>query len=242
MGEHGQMRQLLPGPATDIDERGLLALYADAPLSHVRGGFVVSVDGAAVLDGGSRALSGPADRLVLRVLRAVCDVILVGAGTTKAENYGRIGLTQEGASWRADHAQPALPRVAVVSRSLDIDERVLSGPRPIVVTCAAADTSRLDGRVDLLVAGDHEVDLAQALDALAGLGLPRALCEGGPSLLGSVAAAGRLDELCLTTSPVLAGPAQGMLPSCLGQPLGLRLRHLLEEDGALFSRYTTVPI
>ena len=135
-----------------------------------------------------------------------------------------------------------LPRVAVVSRSLDLDERLLAGPRPIVITCASADPTPVQERADVIVAGDDEVDLALALDALAAAGLTRVLCEGGPTVLAAVVAAGRLDELCLTTSPLLVGPTAGLLPQLLGGPLRLALQHLLEEDGALIGRYTTVPV
>lgn len=230
------MRQLLPPRDGEPD---LIALYAQPP-SYVRGGFVLSADGVAVVDGGSRALSSPADRAVFRTLRSVCDVILVGAATAKAEDYGTIRLTADGAAWRQAQDLPDIPRVAVVSRSLDLDERLLAGPRPIVITCAAADPSPMDA--DVVVAGQEEIDIAAALDALAQQGLRRVLCEGGPTLLRSVIAAGRLTELCLTTSPLLAGAGPGLLPAALGEPLNLELVHLLEEDGVVISRYTTVPI
>lgn len=229
------MRQLLPPYDGEPD---LLALY-DGAAAWVRGGFVLSTDGAAVVDGSSRALTGPADRRVFRTLRAVCDVILVGAATTQAEDYGTVRLTAEGAAWRAERGLPELPRVAVVGRSLD--PRVLAGPRPIVVTRATADTAAIASRVDLVVAGDEDIDLGAALDQLAEQGLTRVLCEGGPTLLASLLQAGRLDELCLTSSPQLIGAAPGLLPEQLAAPVPLRLLHLLEEDGVLLSRWSTDP-
>ncbi len=232
------MRQLAPAHDGAPD---LFALYGQ-PAAYVRGGFVLSTDGAAVVNGSSRPLSNAADRVVFRTLRAVCDVILVGAGTTHAEDYGTVRLTEPGSAWRAAQSLPPLPRVAVVSRALDIDERVLDGPRPIVITCAAADTAGLDERADVIIAGEDAVDIAAALDALAAAGLTRVLCEGGPTLLASLVAAGRLDELCLTTSPLLVGAAPGLLPATLPTPVRLELRHLLEEDGALLGRYAVVPI
>jgi len=228
------VRQLIP-PADG--EPDLLALYGGAP-SYVRAGFVLSADGGTVVDGSSRRLSNAADRVVFRTLRAVCDVILVGAGTTHAEDYGTVRLTEPGAAWRAAQALPPLPRVAVVSQSLDLDARVLAGPRPIVITCATTDTTGLDGRADVIVAGEDAVDIAAALDALRAAGWARVLCEGGPTLLGSIVAAGRLDEVCLTSSPLLVGPTARLLPQALDTPLRLELQHLLEEDGVLLSRYT----
>jgi riboflavin biosynthesis pyrimidine reductase len=91
-----------------------------------------------------------------------------------------------------------------------------------------------EGEVIVLAGTPGEV-----LEDLAGRGLTRVVCEGGPSWLGQVAAAGRLDELCLTVSPQLAGPGragllQGPAWSC-SRPL--RLTSLLEDGGWLFARY-----
>jgi riboflavin biosynthesis pyrimidine reductase len=63
------------------------------------------------------------------------------------------------------------------------------------------------------------------------------LCEGGPTLLASIAAAGRLDELCLTIAPCLVGGESRRI--LCGTPVDdkLRLEHLLEEDGTLFARH-----
>ena len=227
------MRQLLP---PDTGPPDLPALYGrDDP--HVRGGFVLSVDGAAVVDGGSRALSSAADRAVFRTLRAVCDVVLVGAATTRGEDYARLRLTAEGAAWRTERDLPPLPRVAVVSRSLDLDAALLASG-PIVVTCAAADTASLPPDVEVIGAGDDEVDVAAALDLLAQRGLLRVLCEGGPTLLADLVCAGRLDELCVTLSPLLVGAAPGLLARTLGAPVDLRLVSLLEDDSVLLARYT----
>jgi riboflavin biosynthesis pyrimidine reductase len=82
------------------------------------------------------------------------------------------------------------------------------------------------------------VDLAAGLAALRDRGLGRVLCEGGPHLLGQVATDGLLDELCLTVSPVLAGP--GPTRVIAGAPFPARpmtLAHVLEDDGFLFCRY-----
>jgi riboflavin biosynthesis pyrimidine reductase len=63
-------------------------------------------------------------------------------------------------------------------------------------------------------------------------------CEGGPSLAGSLLSADVVDELCLTLSPLLAGGSAGrIVKSAATQAKRLELRHVLEEDGALFLRY-----
>jgi riboflavin biosynthesis pyrimidine reductase len=115
---------------------------------------------------------------------------------------------------------------------------------PIVLTCAASPPSRresLTGVADVVVAGDEDVDMRAALDALADRGLRHVECEGGPHLLGWLVAAGLLDELCLTLAPVIAGGTAGRIVAGLQTQVAdpMRLLHVLEDDGHLFLRYST---
>jgi riboflavin-specific deaminase-like protein len=227
------MRCLYPDPADDVE---LAAAYAVPDGRHVRVNFASSVDGAVAVGGASRGLSSDADREVFHVLRSLTDVVLVGAGTARAENYG-------GARPRPDREPPP---IAVVTRSLDLDPaaRLFTDTqvRPIVVTCATAPDDRraaIETVADVVVAGDSTVDLSRALDVLAERGLTRVLCEGGPRLFGDVAAAGLLDELCLTLAPLVAGGDAGRITK--GMPgtaaTHLRVAHVLEAEGSLFLRY-----
>jgi riboflavin biosynthesis pyrimidine reductase len=136
----------------------------------------------------------------------------------------------------------------VVSRSLDFDRsaRLFTDTRvpPIILTCENAPGDRrraLEGIADVVVAGEDDVDLAVALDLLADRGLRHVECEGGPHLLGWLLAAGRLDELCLTLAPVIAGGAAGRIVAGLQTQVAdrLRLLHVLEDNGYLFLRYST---
>lgn len=229
------MRRLQPDPGDEVDLRSAYAVTAQR---HLRANFVSSLDGAATLQGKSAGLSSDADRALFHLLRSMADVVLVGAGTARAENYGGAKV--------ADRDQP--PPIAVVSKSLDFElaARLFTDTAvpPIVITCAASPgalRSQLSAVAEVIVAGDADVDLRVALDALAERGLGRVLCEGGPHLLGAVAAAGLLDELCLTLSPMVAGGnagriVAGYLPDVV-EPM--HLRHVLEEDGHLFLRYST---
>lgn len=90
---------------------------------------------------------------------------------------------------------------------------------------------------DVIVAGDDGVDLGAAVDALVERGLTRLLCEGGPTLLAGVAAAGRLDELCLTLAPRLVGGESRRILSGPQVDDEFQLAHLLEEDNTLFTRW-----
>jgi riboflavin biosynthesis pyrimidine reductase len=238
-----------PLPPETLDDAALARLYgypADRG-SVVRGNMVGSLDGAATVDGLSGGLSSPADRRVFWLLRGLADVILVGAGTARAEGYQP---TRTAVSWTAlglRGGRPSAPPLALVSRSLDLDPAaplIAAAPadaRTIVITCATSPADRraaLDGVADVIVAGDDSVDLKAALSALAGRGLARVLCEGGPRLLSDVIGGGLLDELCLTLAPVLAGPGPARVLG--GGPMSARrlsLAHLLHEDGVLFARY-----
>ena len=207
------MRRLLPGPC--VDDVELADAYA-APEHWVRGLMVTSVDGAVEVDGSSAALSGPADRRVLAHLRGTADVVLVGGQTVRAEGWRPPRPSPERRAQRRAAGRPEVATYAVVSRSADL-------PR-----------GEADGDVLVLAGTAHEV-----LDALAERGLTRVVCEGGPSWLAQVAAADRLDELCLTVSPLLAGPGRaGLLQGPLWpSPRPLRLTSLLEDDGWLFARW-----
>jgi riboflavin biosynthesis pyrimidine reductase len=157
--------------------------------------MIASIDGATAVAGVSSRLGGPADQALFAVLRSQADVVLVAAGTVRAEHYGPL----------------AVP-MAVLSRScrLDWDSPLFTAAvtPPIVVTVAEApalERKKAADLADVIIAGERDVDLAAALGALAERGYARVLAEGGPTLNGQLAAAGLLDELCLTVSPLLAG-------------------------------------
>jgi riboflavin biosynthesis pyrimidine reductase len=206
----------------------------------LRANMVASADGAAWRAGRTGALGGEADRRLLSMLRALADVVVVGASTVRVEGYGPV---RRGPSWGdLRDGRPPTPPLAVVSRSLDLD---FDGPlftdaRTIVITCTAAPEDRLAlcRKVgDVIIAGEDAVDVGRALDALIERGFTRLLTEGGPTLLGEFAAAGRLDELCLTVSPQLVGGEAARIVNGPGLATYLRLGHALVDDDFLFLRY-----
>ena len=240
---------MVPGDPVDAQRLRRLYAYPDPVPERgwVRGSMVVTVDGSAAGgDGLSGSISNPDDRLVLATLRALSDVVLVGAGTATDEGYRRTRPNQDFAASRAGLGQHPAPPLAVVTRSGRVPDVLLDGPgvvdgvpRVLVATTTAA-APRLAaslGAEAVLACGDDEVDLSRVVAALTGRGLRRILCEGGPTLLGAVAAAGLLDELCLTTSPTLAG---GDGPRVLAGPSTgrpLRLAHQLLSGDFLFTRW-----
>ncbi len=233
-----------PAAAGLIDK--LAEIYAYPEGTWVRANMITSVDGSIAVQGRSGGLSGPADRLVFGVLRSLADVIVVGAGTARAEKYG---LAKPASMWpQLRSGRAATPPIAVVTRSLhlDLDSELIHGergqlPRTIVLTTrqAPADQLALAAKTaDVIVTGDSDVSATDIRHQLSGLGYHRILIEGGPSLLGDFAAAGLLDELCITTSPMLAGGNSRLLVADLATPVPLKLAASCTDDGFVLSRYT----
>lgn len=179
--------------------------HADRP--WVTLGMISSFDGSATLGEGSTGLGGPPDRAVFRALRAMSDLIVVGATTMRSEGYRAVSLPVELQSWREKQGMTLLPRVAVVSRSLDLDmSESLLASRPVILTCRGAPDDRVDALAsvaEVVVAGDAEVDVGAAMTELAARGAERVVLEGGPTLNGHMA--GLIDEVCMTIAPVLVG-------------------------------------
>lgn len=212
----------------------------------VRANMIESADGAAEVGGLSGGLSGPADRDIFGLLRALADVILVGAGTVRAEHYRPVRVPPRWAALRA--GRPATPPIAVLTAQLDLDldsPLLTAAPgdaRTIVITTGSAPAQarkRAGQHAEVIVAGDRHADLSAVITALADRGYRRVLAEGGPRLLGQLAAAGLLDELCVTVSPVLASGTAGRIVrgSTRAGVSRLALTHVLEDEGFLFCRY-----
>jgi riboflavin biosynthesis pyrimidine reductase len=220
------VRRLLPDTANDVDVHDA---YADPARRGGAGSrpwvlvnMVSSVDGSVTTeDGVSGGLGGPGDKAVFRALRALADVVLVGAGTVRAERY---------------RPRPGV-RLAVVTASAELDWTwpLWTDPGTTVVTTNAAVVP--DG-VRVIRAGNGQVDLAAALQALGEVGHGVVLCEGGPSLNGQLLAAGLIDEVCLTLAPrLVAGDGMRVAKGPWAPSETWRLVHVLAEDDELFLRY-----
>ena len=238
---------LFPSAGSDLSDDSLSSLYARADRSNpwLRVNFVSSVDGAATIDGVSGGLGGDADRRVFDLLRELCDVVIVGAGTVRGEGYGPMVLPPPSVDRRASGGLPSHPVFAIVSNRLDLDpsSRIFTEApvRPIVVTTDSAPRDRRDALAavaDLVIAGDSQLDPAVLVASLAERGLTQQHCEGGPSLFGTLAAAGVVDELCLTLSPhLVAGDAGRIISGAVGGPRELTLGHVLASGDSLLLRY-----
>jgi riboflavin biosynthesis pyrimidine reductase len=216
-----------------FDDNSLSALYP--AFSGVRVNFVASLDGAVEVGGGSAGLSGQADKRVFRVLRMVCDALLVGAGTFRRENYKPLTLDPDRRAWRAERGLTRYPKMIVVSRSLDLDPEHPALAGAIVLTTGDGENRELARTAEIL----HCDDLEHGLKLLRDLGYGHILCEGGPALFGQLTALDLVDEVCLTLSPLLAGPGAGRITSGAGHPArGMLLRHVLTaDDGTVLMRH-----
>jgi riboflavin biosynthesis pyrimidine reductase len=177
----------------------------------------------------------------------------IGAATVRAEEYAPAGpddipdgaLAAALATHRSELGQLPMPVIAVISNSLDLDPGASlftdAQPPTIVLTTEQSPVVQRDALsavADVVVVGSHTVDPGEALAMLADRGFERVQCEGGPHVLGQFIATGVVDELCLTTTPlVLGGDAPRIV---VGLPVArptMTLAQVLEGDGSLFTRW-----
>jgi riboflavin-specific deaminase-like protein len=240
--------QAWPAPvAAPLDDERLIECYtAGRAARSLRMNFVSSVDGAATAGGLSAGLSSPADKRVFDILRRLCDVVLVGAGTVRAEGYGAMRLDEASVQWRRANGLADHPVFAIVSAALRLDPGsavFTEAPvRAIVVTIGASASVKkeaLSRVADVLVCGEGRLDVRAMLGELAKRGLRQVLCEGGPRLFGALLEADCVDELCLTISPQIeAGSAARIATGTLPLARRMRLHHVLVSESTLLLRYS----
>jgi riboflavin biosynthesis pyrimidine reductase len=224
-----EIRRLLPDARTVEAERALddLRLGESAPddRPYVVANMVAGVDGRASVDGASAGLSSPADRALFHALRGQVDAVLAGTGTLRSERYRRLIRQPERREERRARGLQADPVAVVLSRSGDLpDIELLTDPEQprAVFTGDDADPASALRRVRR----EH--------------GVRSLLCEGGPTLLGALLAAGLVDELFLTIAPQITGEPEAIRiveGDALPAPLRARPVWVLHARGELFLRY-----
>lgn len=250
MAETGAVRFTLLAGGGAVDDDDLDALYAYPPDVRVlRANMISSVDGAATTAGTSGGLGDAGDRRLFALQRELADVVVVGAGTARAENYGGARMSVAQRRRRLARGQGEVPPIALVTRSGSLAHDLLvltdSEVPPLVLTCAASVAAARDRVgsaaevIDCSGPDPDQVDLSVLLDRLGGRGLLRVLTEGGPSLLGAFLGQDLLDELCLTTAPMLIGGSAPRIASGnVDVATRMRRAHILADDeGYLYSRY-----
>ena len=223
VGQTAAMRVLIADHAAHVVEPGAEVTDADlgsfyaSPGPLLRLNFVATLDGAASgSDGLSGTINSEADHRGFAAMRQAADVLLVGAGTVRAEAYG-----------------PARTPMVVVSRRGRLPGSV-RGKESVVLATTRASGATADERT--WICGEETVDLAAVVTRAREAFGPHVLCEGGPTLAAELVALRLVDELGLSWTPQLVGGGRGTHPRILdGDDVAVDLtcRHLLEEDGTL---------
>jgi riboflavin biosynthesis pyrimidine reductase len=230
--------------AADLSDDELLALYPwPQSGTWVRAMMVETLDGAAAgADGLSGSISSPVDQRVFNTVRRHADVVLIGAGTMRAEQYTPMRAKDADAEARTAAGQLPAPVIAVVSRSLELPWNLPvwseSTERPLVITGSSADPGALaeaEAHAEI-VALDQLVPEA-IIEVLGDRDLGRILCEGGPRLLRDLTAAGLVDEADITISPLIAGTGKSPETGVLPVAARFGLAHVLTDDDHLMVRY-----
>ncbi len=240
------MRRLLPDPGPTSVEAQLDSYrpwerpHEERPFVAVN--FAATVDGRASIGGVSGQIGSATDTAMLAGLRTRFDAVMIGAGTMRAERYGRLVASRERRERRERVGLPHDPLMVIVSGRLDLpwDAPLFTdgGGRVLIFTAAEAEPPptatpvrvvRHEGGVNVVAALRH-LRLERGVRAL--------LCEGGPGLHGELQGAGCVDDLFLTIAPKLVGGgAPRILEGGLPAVASLELLWLLEEDGELLARY-----
>jgi riboflavin biosynthesis pyrimidine reductase len=250
-------------PAFDLPD-ALAAAYA-GPLGfeepRLFANFVATIDGVVAipslpLSNKLIAAGSAADRFVMGLVRACAEVLVIGSGTLKASPRGVWTPEQafppaaDGfAELRRRLGRPPVPEVAVVSASGRLDPSHPAFEAGAIVLTSAEGAGRLAGKLPgervVTLAGEHRIDASRIVEALRGRGHRLILSEGGPHAIGPLLAAGLVDELFLTVSPLLAGRDGGDPRLALVEgtdlvaagPVGARVLGVRRSGDHLFLRY-----
>jgi riboflavin biosynthesis pyrimidine reductase len=213
---------------------------------------VASSDGVIAVDGSSRTIGGPADRLAMRRIRRGADAVLVGAATVRAEGYDAPLTSDVDVAWRRARGLSDRATLVIVSRTLALGPfgAGVRGTRVVVLTDAEPreDVTALRTRLELggstlevaPVGRDGVLDWTVALAWLREAGITRISCEGGPSINAQLLDAGLVDEVLLTVAPSLLGAGASRMAGYAGEvsrPVRLELRSVAQVGDELLVRY-----
>jgi riboflavin-specific deaminase-like protein len=240
-------RQLLPEPAELADGAAVvegldLGAHAHQERPYLVLNMVTTADGRATIAGRSGPIGNQADQDLFHALRTRVDAVMVGAGTLRAEKYGRLVRKPERREARERAGLAPDPLAVIVSGRLDLpkDLPLLHEPEQEVLVATFAD-GELPGAAAIryLRFEGGAVDIRRLLAVLRGRGVRSVLCEGGPTLNAELLRAGVVDELFHCIAPKLAGEpdAPTMVTGVLHETVEMELVSLLESDSHLFCRF-----
>jgi len=204
--------------------------------------MVTTADGRVTIGGRSGPIGNAADQDLFHALRTRVDAVMVGAGTLRAENYGRLVRKPERREARERAGLEPDPLAVIVSGRLDLpdDLPLLHAPEQKVLVATFSDRE-LPGtaQIEYLRSQEGAVDMTALLRELANRGIRSVLCEGGPTLNAELLRADGVDELFHCLAPKLAGEpdAPTMVSGVLHEAIEMELLSLMESDSHLFARF-----
>jgi len=245
-GETHAVRRLLPDLAdTTVAEQ--LAGLDLKPLAlpkrpYLVLNFATTLDGRAAINGRSGPIGSATDTEMLQRLRTRVDAVMIGAGTMRAERYGRMVSNPQLRAYRERIGLAHDPLGVVISNRLELpwDAPLFTNGGGRVVIFTASDQEPPETATPVrIVRHPDGVELDRALEWLRSeRGICSVLCEGGPTLHGRLREGGLADELFLTIAPKIAGgEGPRVLEGALPEVDDVELAWLLESGSELFARY-----
>jgi riboflavin-specific deaminase-like protein len=239
-------RQLLPELADLPDGAAVVEALDFGELAHADRPYLVlnmvtTADGRATIGGRSGPIGNPADQDLFHALRTRVDAVMVGAGTLRAERYGRLVRKPERREARTRAGLAPDPVAVIVSGRLDLpdDLPLLHEPEQDVLVATFSEGELPGPAISYLRFDDGAVDIRRLLAILRGRGIRSVLCEGGPTLNAELLRAGGVDEVFHCIAPKLAGEpdAPTMVTGVLHETVEMELVSLLENDSHVFCRF-----
>jgi GTP cyclohydrolase II len=194
------------GQETALDATALLGevdAHADRPYVVLK--YAQTLDGRIATGGGdSKWISGAQERRVSHAMRAVCDAVLVGAGTVLADDPLLTVRMVPGAS----------PIRVVVDSALrsPLDAQVFGADAAtVVLTSERSNPGRRSAlrrrgvKVEVVREAAAGIDLADGLARLLALGVGCVLVEGGSRVITSMLRERLVDRVVVAVAPLLLG-------------------------------------
>lgn len=229
------LTRLFPGTVERFDletqaHETLAKLYEIPRTQWLRINLIASINGnVAGADGTSHGLTNATDRRILGAIRRLADVVLVGATSVRREGY----------------FLPKSAPLAIVTGSGDlsghqIPSKVESGRVIVLCPPEAQETLQrtLGGcQVTVITLPGPRLDPTEIVASLWAQGYDSIVCEGGPTLAGGLLDAGLVNEICLSTSPIVNHTNVPVFSgNSHGAPLQLR-QLLIDAESALYARW-----
>jgi riboflavin-specific deaminase-like protein len=245
-GETHPVRRLLPDAAETTVAEQLATLdlkpVARPERPYLLLNFATTLDGRAAISGHSGPIGSDTDTEMLQRLRTRVDAVMIGAGTMRAERYGRMVPDPNFRAYRECTGLAHDPLGVIVSNRLELpwDAGLFTDGGGRVVIFTASDQEPPETATPVTVVRHSDgVELDRAMEWLrVERGIRSVLCEGGPTLHGRLREGGLADELFLTIAPKIAGgEGPRILEGALPDIDKVELAWLLESESELFGRY-----